>query len=79
MKRYFDQYAHNRNSKEGDKVQLWDSHHKDKGKHEKFDSLWLGPYEIFEKVVEHTYTLYDGDLYVLPIPYNIIYLKKYFP
>lgn len=78
MKRYFNQYACDRNFKEGDKVWLWDSHHEDKGKYGKFDSLWLGPYEIFEKVVEHTYTLCDGDSYVLPIPYNIIHLKKFF-
>ena len=30
----------------GDKVLKWDSRREDRGKHDKFDSLWQGPYII---------------------------------
>ena len=31
----------------GDKVLKWDSRREDKGKHGKFDNLWMGPYVIY--------------------------------
>jgi hypothetical protein len=32
----------------GDLVLKWDAPKKDKGKHGKFEALWIGPFKIFE-------------------------------
>ena len=47
-------------------------------KHSKFQKLWLGPYEIVEKIGDATYRLQSlqGDLENLPI--NASILKRYF-
>ena len=49
-----------------------------KGKHSKFQKIWLGPYEIAEKIGDATYRLQylQGDLENLPI--NASILKRYF-
>lgn len=62
----------------GQKVWLWDNIHEDKEKHKKFDSLQLGPYEIFDKVSKNTYILSNGRAIIFPIPYNVIHLNKFY-
>ena len=47
IKRWFDKkYAGNSNFDVGDLVLKWDTPHEDKGKHMKFQSLWIGLYTI---------------------------------
>ena len=46
IKKHFDKRTKASNFKIGDKVLNWDSRREEKGKHGKFDNLWLGPYSI---------------------------------
>lgn len=41
----------------GDLALKWDKPHEDKGKHTEFQSQWIGPYTIHEKIGPHTYCL----------------------
>ena len=56
----------------------WDKAHEDKGEHMKFQRLWLGPYEIAEKLGPNTFHLQtlQGQLDTLPV--NGHTLKIYF-
>jgi hypothetical protein len=51
------------NYKLGDDVLLWDKAHKAPSKHCKFDSLWLGPYTIYEVLGTNAFRLktLDGE------------------
>jgi hypothetical protein len=42
-----------------DKVFLWDVAHVEKGKHSKFQKLWLGPYKIASIIGNNSYFLKD--------------------
>ena len=46
VKQVFDKRAKEDCFSLGDLVLKWDARHEDKGKHEKFDELWKGPYSI---------------------------------
>jgi hypothetical protein len=46
----FDHKARERDFKEGDLVLLWDKRKENLGMHKKFDSLWIGPYDIAGEV-----------------------------
>ena len=46
IKKLFDKRNKASDFKIGEKVLKWDSRREDKGKHDKFDSLWQGPYII---------------------------------
>ena len=79
IKRWFDKHI------DGDKqfqvrdlVLKWDKASEAKGKHSKFQKLWLGPYKIVEKIIDATYRLQSlqGDLENLPV--NASILKRYF-
>jgi hypothetical protein len=61
----------------GDLVLKWGKTHEDKGKHSKFQQLWLGPFIVNEKIGLGTYILQnlEGDVYLLPINGQI--LKHY--
>ena len=41
----------------GDLVLKWDKANEAKGKHSKFQKLWIGPYEIADKIGDVTYRL----------------------
>ena len=43
----------------GDKVLKWDSRREDKGKHGKFDNLWLGPYSIHSATGKNAFFLHE--------------------
>jgi len=43
----------------GQRVLLWDSSNKDKGKHTKFEKLWLGPFSISYNLGNNTFFLKD--------------------
>ena len=61
----------------GDLVLKWNKASEVRGKHSKFQKLWLGPYEITEKIGDATYRLQSlqGDLENLPV--NATIMKKY--
>jgi hypothetical protein len=46
VKRYFNKSAKDVRFKVNEKVLLWDSSHTDRGRHSKFQKLWLGPFKI---------------------------------
>ncbi|KAH9312425.1 hypothetical protein KI387_027460, partial [Taxus chinensis] len=70
LKRLFDKKVTPRAFNVGDLVLLWDSRHEDKGKHGKFDALWMGPYAIDIRIGEHTFFLKDLDGELLELPVN---------
>ena len=79
IKRWFDKHiAGDKQFQIGDLVLKWDKASEAKGKHSKFQKLWLGPYEIAEKIGDATYRLQSlqGDLENLPV--NASVLKRYF-
>ena len=63
----------------GDLVLKWDKAHEEKGKHTKFQRMWLGPFQILEVIGPSTFMLQDliGKRKSLPVNGQI--LKKYFP
>jgi hypothetical protein len=46
VKKYFIKSAKNVKFKVNERVLLWDSTHADRGRHLKFQKLWLGPFKI---------------------------------
>jgi hypothetical protein len=46
VKRYFNKSAKAVKFKVNEKVLLWDSTHADRGRHSKFQKLWLGPFKM---------------------------------
>ena len=63
----------------GDLVLKWDKAREEKGKHTKFQRMWLGPFQIVEVLGPSTFVLQDlaGKRDSLPVNGQI--LKKYFP
>ena len=51
VKRWFDKHKSGKKEFEvGDLVLKWDHPHDEKGKHTKFQQLWIGPFQIVEKL-----------------------------
>jgi hypothetical protein len=64
----------------GDLVLKWDAPKQDKGKHDKFEALWIGPFKIYEVFSNNTYRLQDlKGQEVFNGPVNGHFLKKCFP
>ena len=61
-----------------DLVQKWDKAHEDKGKHTKFQKMWLGPFQIYEKIGHSTFILQDLSGLRDSLPINGLTLKKLF-
>ena len=63
----------------GDLVLKWDVPKQDRGKHKKFDALWIGPFKISEVFLNNTYRLQDleGEE-VFNDPLNEHFLNKCF-
>lgn len=58
IKRWFDKHVvGDKQFQIGDLVLKWDKASEAKGKHSKFQKLWLSPYEIAEKIGDETYRL----------------------
>ena len=58
VKRWFDKHkAKEKDFEVGDLVLKWDKETEPKGKHSKFQSLWLGPFQVAEKIGADTYRL----------------------
>ena len=62
----------------GDLVMKWDKAHKDKGKHTKFQKMWLRPFQIAEKISSSTFILQDLLGMRESLPVNGLILKKLF-
>eukprot|EP00253_Pinus_taeda_P007727 PITA_07727 len=62
----------------GDLVLKWDKAHEDKGKHTKFQKMWLGPFQINEKIGHSTLILQDQLGKRDSLPVNGLILKKLF-
>ena len=62
-----------------DLVLKWEKAHEEKGKHTKFQRMWLGPFQIVEIIGQSTFMLQGlaGKRDSLPVNGQI--LKKYFP
>jgi hypothetical protein len=78
IKRWFDKHKAKEKSFEvGDLVLKWDRENEPKGKHSKFQNLWLKPIQVSEKIGAGTYRLKNmrGELETLPV--NGQYLKIY--
>ena len=62
----------------GDMVLMWNARIEEKGKHGKFDPIWLGPYSISDKNGEGSYFLSDLTRGILELPIHGQFLKRYF-
>ena len=69
LKRTFDKSARSRPFQIGDMVLLWDKRREKPRKHRKFDSLWLGPYIIYDMAVANLFLLntMEGERLLLPV------------
>jgi hypothetical protein len=79
VKQAFDRKVRKKEFEIGDLVLKWDAPRQDKGKHSKFDALWIGPFKISEVFSNNTYRLQDleGEE-VFNSPVNGHFLKKCF-
>ena len=68
-----------KNFQMGDLVLKWDKAHEEKGKHMKFQKMWLGPFQIVEVIGPSTFVLQDLAGKRDPLPINGQILKKCFP
>jgi hypothetical protein len=79
VKRWFDKHkAKEKNFEVGDLVLKWDKVNEPKGKHSRFQSMWLGPFQVAEKIGVGTFHLknWRGEPDALPV--NDQALKQYF-
>jgi hypothetical protein len=74
----FDRHTKEEDFKVGDLVLKWDARNEDRGKHGKFDHMWLGPFTIVAYHGNNAYFLqeHNGDL-VGGGPENGKFLKHY--
>ena len=61
-----------------DLVLKWDHPHDEKGKHAKFQHLWVFPFQIAKKLGPSTYNLQDLQGLEENLPVNGLVLKPYF-
>jgi hypothetical protein len=78
IKKDFDRHTKEDDLKLGDWVLIWDAKNEDKGKHGKFDYLWLGPFKIATYHGNNAYLLQEsnGDI-IGGGPVNGRFLKHY--
>jgi hypothetical protein len=79
IKQAFDKKVNKENFQLGDLVLKWDAPKQDKGKHGKFEALWIDPFKISEVFSNNTYKLQNlEDSEVFGGPVNGHFLKKFF-
>jgi hypothetical protein len=78
VKGNFDRKTRQREFKEGDQVLLWDKGREKPGMHQKFDSIWLGPYKIEEVSGPDSFYLSMTKGRRMPLLVNGSLLKHYF-
>ena len=79
VKIWFDHHlARDKDFQVGELVLKWDKPSEPKGKHTKFQHLWLGPFQVVEKIGQGTNRLkmLQGETENLPV--NGQHLKRYF-
>jgi hypothetical protein len=74
-KKKFDKRDCQRNLQEGDLVLLWNKKGEKPGNHGKFESLWLGPYQIQGVAGNNSFYLSHLDGEKLPLPINRNFLS----
>jgi hypothetical protein len=57
IKEYFDKKVKKEYFQLGDLVLKWDAQRQDKGKHGKFEALWIGPFKFSEVLQNNTFKL----------------------
>ena len=76
IKWWFDKkFAGEKDFQIGDFVLKWDKAHEDKGKHSKFQQMWLGPVMVKEKIGLGMYRLQNLEGHVDLLPVNGHVLK----
>jgi len=78
VKYLFDKKAKDRKFEIDDLVLMWNSRCQEKGKHGKFESLWLGPFVIFGKGGDDSYHLQNMSGEEQELPVHGKYLKPLF-
>jgi hypothetical protein len=79
IKQAFDKKVNKEDFQLGDLVLKWDAPKQDKGKHGKFEALWIGPFKISEVFSNNTFKLQNMENEeVFGGPVNGHFLKKYF-
>ena len=79
VKRWFNKHkVGTKEFKVGDLVLKWVHLHDEKGKHTKFQQLWVGPFQIAAKLGPSTYKLQDLQGWEENLPVNGLVLKPYF-
>jgi hypothetical protein len=77
VKRYHDKKAKSTIFVVDENILLWDSAHADRGKHSKFQNLWLGPHKIYSVIGNNSYLLKELDGQLFSYTTNGSYLKHY--
>jgi hypothetical protein len=79
IKKTFDKKVNKEDFQLGDLVLKWDAPKQDKGKHSKFEALWIGPFKISEVFSNNTFKLQNmEDEEFFGGLVNGHFLKKYF-
>lgn len=78
MKYLYDRKASERKFQLEEMVLLWNTRFEDKGKHGKFDPIWLGPYFIHENKGEDSYYIRELPRDILELSYHGYSLKRNF-
>jgi hypothetical protein len=78
IKQDFDRKVRKEDFHLGYLVLKWDAPKQYKGKHGKFEDLWIGPFKIYEVFSNNTYKLQDlEDAEVFGSPINGNFMKKF--
>ena len=79
VKHWFEKHkAGNKEFGVGDLVLKWYNPHDEKGKHAKFQQLWVGPFQIVAKIGPSTYKLRDLQGWEENLPVNGLVLNPCF-
>lgn len=78
MKRLYDKRTIDKKFKVGDLVLMCNAESQDKGKHGKFEALWLGPYVIMDKAGGDSFFLQSFTREVQELPVHGQFLKNLF-
>ena len=70
IKAFFNKRSRPRKFMKGNLVLLWDKRHEPKGMHNKFDSLWKGPFKIEKLNQNNSFMLAFSTREILSLSYN---------
>ena len=78
IKTLYDRRTVRKKFQDGDFVLMQNAKVEDRGKHGKFDPIWLGPYLIENTWGEDSYIIKDLSDNILELPVHGQFLKRYF-